>query len=111
MDPISSAIPFTAAARAYGVRPAAAPQGAQPAQKAGPTEPIARIGRPAEPRPASDPSRVVAAHVGPIDLSRDVAQIAGKPTTDGALPLYRHPADRNQAATAVALGRALDVKG
>ena len=108
MDPISSAIPFNAVARAYGVRPAGAPQAVQAAQK---TEPIARIGRPAEPRPAADPSRVVGAQVGPIDLARDVAEVAGKPASDGTLPLYRHPADRNQAATAIALGRALDVKG
>ncbi|MCC5822235.1 MAG: hypothetical protein LAT64_09500 [Phycisphaerales bacterium] len=111
MDPISPAIPFHAAARAYGVRPAAAPQPVQAVQQPTSTEPLARIGRPAEPRPAADPSRVVAAQVAPIDLTRDVAEIAGKPASDGTLPLYRHPADRNQAATAIALGRALDVKG
>jgi hypothetical protein len=119
MDPISANFAFPAsfstsqAARAYGVRPSpavqarAAASGVEPAQR---TEPLARIGQPAQPRPASDPARLVAAQVDPIDLARDVAQVQGRPT-DGALPMYRHPADRNQAATAVALGRSLDIKG
>lgn len=106
MDRISSSIPFPASisqvARAYGVRPAAV---AQPAAQ---TEPLARIGQPKPAGPASDPARLVAAQVGTIDLARDVAQIAGRPTD--AMQLYRHPADRNQAATAVALGRSLDIK-
>jgi len=29
----------------------------------------------------------------------------------GALPFYRHPADRNAAATAVSVGRSLDIQG
>ncbi len=32
------------------------------------------------------------------------------PTRD-AIPMYRHPADRNAAAVAVELGRAIDVRG
>lgn len=117
MDRISSSIPIQAginlAARVYGVRPVSPVQPAQGVQPGGRTEPLARIGQDvaaAAPKPASDPSRLVAARVDPIDLARDVAQIAGRPT-DGALPMYRHPADRNQAATAVALGRSLDIKG
>lgn len=35
---------------------------------------------------------------------------AAKPGAD-AMPLYRHPADANAAATGVALGRTLDVEG
>jgi hypothetical protein len=119
MDPISSAIPIQAgvnlAARLYGVRPVSPVPGVHSVQRglqAGSgTEPLARIGQDVGvSKPDSDPSRLVAARVDPIDLARDVAQIAGRPT-DGALPMYRHPADRNQAATAVALGRALDIKG
>lgn len=114
MDRIASSIPFNFAAQAYGVRPAARPTqtvNAQPVQGAERTEPIARIGQDATPRPAADPSRLVAGKVDPIDLARDVAEIGGRAQASGAYPMYRHPADRNQAATAVALGRSLDVKG
>ena len=115
MDRISS-IPFPTsaaqAARAYGVRPVAAVHPVRPVQTAQRTEPVGRIGI-TDPAPApaiaSDPGRLVAARVEPIDLARDVATITGRPAA-GSLPMYRHPADRNQAATAVALGRALDLK-
>lgn len=119
MDPISSAIPIQAgvnlAARLYGVRPVSPVPGVHSVQRGlhvgASTEPLARIGKDVSvPKPDSDPSRLVAGQVNPIDLARDVVQIAGRPT-DGALPMYRHPADRNQAATGVALGRALDIKG
>lgn len=116
MDRISSSIPFQTgihmAARAYGVRAVSVTPAVQPGQGAARTEPLARIGQPAiaSPKPASDPSRLVAAQVDPIDLSKDVVQISGRPT-DGTLPMYRHPADRNQAATAIALGRSLDIRG
>ena len=115
MDGISSSIPFQPsiqlAARAYGVRASVATKASQPAARTEPMGPIARIGQPVAeaPKPASDPARLVAARVDPIDLARDVAQISGRPA-DGALPMYRHPADRNQAATAVALGRSLDIQ-
>lgn len=59
--------------------------------------------------PASGAGRLVAARVdAPVyfDLPRSPAQ-AGQ----DALPLYRHPADKNAAATAVNVGRALDVTG
>jgi hypothetical protein len=32
-------------------------------------------------------------------------------SASGSLAFYRHPADRNQAATAILAGRTLDVKG
>ena len=32
------------------------------------------------------------------------------PSASGALAFYRHPADRNQAATAILAGRTLDVR-
>jgi hypothetical protein len=73
-------------------------------------------------------------HIGPADADRveltsrtvpakvrnlvagSVAQsvtFQGAPSTPSgaALPLYRHPADANAAATGVALGRTLDVQG
>lgn len=124
MDRISGSIPFPSnamlanrAAQAYGVRPVVkvapvvgmAPT-AQPDQSAR-TDPIGRIGRDSQPRPASDPARLISARVDPIDLAHDVATVEGRPTDAGAFPMYRHPADRNQAATGVALGRSLDVRG
>lgn len=121
MDRISGSIPFPTnafpvnrAAQAYGVRPAAKIAPTAPAVQTRASEqtgPIGRIGRAAEPRPDADPSRLVAARVDAIDLARDVATVEGRPTAGGALPMYRHPADRNQAATAVAIGRSLDVQG
>ncbi len=51
-------------------------------------------------------TRVVAAVVpGGIDFSGETAQ-----PRPASLPLYRHPADRNVAATGVALGRTLDAE-
>ncbi|RMH29636.1 MAG: hypothetical protein D6692_03915 [Planctomycetota bacterium] len=116
MDRVGSSIPFNAAMAAYGrplsVRPAQAAQTARPAER---TEPIAQIGavKPvaSEPRPSANPSRLVAARVDPIDLSRDVDAVGGRATGVNGYPMYRHPADRNQAATGVALGRSLDVQG
>jgi hypothetical protein len=56
--------------------------------------------------PSPGASRMVAATVGGrIDFQEPASQ------TDGALPMYRHPADRNAAATAVNAGRVLDVEG
>jgi len=35
---------------------------------------------------------------------------ASRPTGE-SLPFYKHPADKNAAATAVSVGRSLDVRG
>lgn len=124
MDRVSNSIPFNAAnaSRAYGrpmtVRPlGSAPSvaGAKLSGSAGQNGPIGQI-RPAQAapvgaKPGADPSRLVAARVETIDLSRDVATIQGKPGAAGAYPMYRHPADRNTAATGVEIGRSLDVQG
>ncbi len=67
--------------------------------------PIAKI----EAEPKNDPrlSRLVAGVVsGRIDFSGDA------PTQDSsARAMYRHPADKNAAATAIDAGRMLDVTG
>lgn len=65
--------------------------------------PIAKI----EPEQASGASRLVAGVVkGRIDFSGET------PAPDAtALAMYRHPADKNAAATAVDAGRMLDVTG
>ena len=78
------------------------------------TGPIGRIGQPAAPRPASDPTRLVAAKVDPINLSSDVATISGsKPmmTSAGTYSIHPSAASRNTAATGVAVGRSLDLNG
>ncbi len=81
------------------------------------TAPIGRIGQVQQssaPRPASDPSRLVAAKVDPINLSSDVATINGpKPivTSAGTYSLHPSAASRNTAATGVAVGRGLDLRG
>lgn len=68
--------------------------------------PIARI-EPVARRSTSGVSRLVAGTVGGrIDFSGE--QPAQDPT---ALAMYRHPADRNAAATAVGAGRLIDVTG
>jgi hypothetical protein len=83
-------------ARAYGLGPARAPG-----------------------RPVAAPASGEAAGGGvlPAPVSRLVgAVVPGKvsfagetPMPDGALALYRHPADKNAAATGVHAGRTLDI--
>ena len=78
------------------------------------TSPIGRIGQPSAPRPAADPSRLVAAKVDPINLSSDVATVSGpKPmmTSAGTYSIHPSAASRNTAATGVAVGRSLDLNG
>ena len=105
--PIAPTNPFQIA-RAYGVNQPAAPrmQGAAPVHQ---TDTLST-------RAPLAASRLVAAVVpGKVDF--DAPQTAG--TVGGAggagvdrtMQLYRHPADRNIAATGVTLGRAIDVSG
>lgn len=78
------------------------------------TSPIGRIGQPAVARPAADPSRLVAGKVDPINLSTDVATVSGpKPmmTSAGTYSIHPSAASRNTAATGVAMGRGLDLRG
>lgn len=61
-----------------------------------------------EPRLPGKVGRLVAAVVpGGIDFSGDVP----RPSSGEPLVMYRHPADKNAAATGVAAGRRLDVRG
>lgn len=58
---------------------------------------------------AAGAGRLVAARVNvPVDF--DLARPPAPPV-QGALPLYRHPADKNAAATAVNVGRSIDLTG
>jgi hypothetical protein len=57
-------------------------------------------------KPAQPTSRMVAAQVpGRVNFSGTEPQPTG-PT----LPFYRHPADKNAAATAINAGRSLDIQ-
>ena len=44
-------------------------------------------------------------------VSAPVNFAAGPASAGDALPMYRHPADKNAAATGVSVGRSLDVNG
>ncbi len=123
----SHSIPNTHALRAYAQtlrvqKPLGAPgvTSATPTTPTTPTAatqhtaPIGRIGQPVAPRPAADPTRLVAAKVNPINLSNDVATVSGpKPimTSAGTYSIHPSAAARNTAATGVAVGRGLDLKG
>jgi hypothetical protein len=94
-------------ARAYGVR--TAPPVA-PAVRTAPSEgadAIAKIA-PAQPKATGEVNRLVASVVpGSISFTEDGTAMPKAP----ALPIYAHPADRNAAATGIALGSSIDVSG
>lgn len=79
---------------------------------AAPTPPLRAAKATSAIDPATRPQASAAARLiagttpGRVDFSP-----AAAPQRADALPMYRHPADRNAAATAVALGRAVDVSG
>jgi hypothetical protein len=95
-------IPFhVAKAYAAGPRSATRPDAASPGSPAYPTRADTLV---------SD--RLVAATV-PGRVGFDASGTA-RPTTDApgpALPFYTRPGDKNAAATAIAVGRALDLQG
>lgn len=94
MHPIDASIPFPVSQ----VRPASA-------------RPSVAAAGPAEaPRAARTPERtdrlVGAVVPGGVDFA------SGLPVPTGpAIPMYRHPADRNAAAVAIHAGRMIDVEG
>ena len=68
---------------------------------------------PAAPRPQSklpDAAQRLFAATVPGGITFDDATGTPTPTRD-AIPMYRHPADRNAAAVAIEIGRAIDVRG
>ena len=120
MSEIPPAIPFHLA-RTYG---ASSPTLATGRRTVLPSIPVDAGVRQAPARvPSQIVSRLVAARVaGGIDFVEDAPQPTRSGTsvgaslgtalglgTDAALPFYRHPADKNAAATSIALaGRSLD---
>lgn len=113
MDRISSTN-VNYAIRAYsGTGPVTKPNGSPLPQRADASPTVAKIA-PKGPAPKADPSRLVAASVGPIDLATDVSVLQGvvpKLTAAGTYSIHASAADRNTAATGVNAGRSLDVKG
>lgn len=116
---ISNSIPPTNPfhiARAYGVQPSAQvprTQATGPASAAAAqVSPVAdgnSIGSsgPAAKLPSAAQKLVGARVPGKVDFSGATPMPSAGPT----LSMYRHPADKNAAATAVSVGRSLDVKG
>jgi hypothetical protein len=113
---------FAAAQRAYGAPASARTNQVAPAPGANASAPIAKIGdaiqRPSDsvavqPRTASGTisDRLVAAVVpGRIDFAQDSpVQTRPIPSTANSLPFYRHPADKNSAATRIAISTAIDL--
>ena len=106
IDPNQPALSFAAfnAARAYG--PASA--GAISPARAVPAVRVVGGSEESEQRLPTPAQRLVAAVVpGRVDFSESQPKPLGG--ADASLPLYRHPADKNAAATGVAVGRTLDV--
>ena len=98
---ITGAIPINIA-RAYGVAPA---------KRAAPANPVAQV-RP-EPKvdarePSANVQQLVAARV---DQPVDFAPVRPPASASGAYQLYNRVADKIEAAVAVQIGRAIDVKG
>ena len=94
--------------RAYGVAPSSALRAASPVE---PVNPVTRNeGAPTTARKLpTNIDRLVAGVVpGSIDFTDETARPA---TRSEAIPLYRHPADLNAAATSVNAGRTIDVSG
>lgn len=91
-------------ARAYGVR------ASQPAARVTPNEPADRVGPIAKITPArrNDLAGLVARVVpGSISFTDDGTAMPKAPS----LPMYTRSADRNAAATGIAVGRSIDVTG
>ena len=126
MDRINAAsFPINHALNAYaktpGVQPIVTPTRVRP------VAPIAKIG-PVGAHPSTPAGRrvgdLVAGQVDPINLSTDVNSIAAassagsgatlpsvQATSAGTYSMYPGAADRNLAATGVAVGRSLDIQG
>ncbi|MCW5754198.1 MAG: hypothetical protein KIT24_05745 [Phycisphaeraceae bacterium] len=100
-------IPFHIA-KAYGVAPQARVQPLAKAPSLPPATQEAMLFHPQGGTKANPGvARLVAATVpGRVDFSGDEP----RPSRD-VLSMYRHPADRNAAATGIQAGRMLDVKG
>jgi hypothetical protein len=95
-------------ARAYGV---SAPQSVRPQAPVEPVAPVSRndaSGASVRKRPSNIDRLVGAVVPGRIDFTDEGPRHESR---SEAIPLYRHPADLNAAATNIYAGRSLDVSG
>jgi hypothetical protein len=105
MDPIPASIPFHVA-RAYGL-------GTRPATQ---IEPKPQVSSAAKAASAASVAKLVAATVaGPVrfntvDTNASTPAKSSPAQQADSFPLYRHPADKNAAATSINAGRALDTQ-
>ncbi len=98
-------------AAAYGVTPKARTGAFAPAPTAPATPSIAPTQTDRVDASLTRIRPLVAATVpGKIDFSANAPQQTTG-SANGAMPLYRHPYDKNAAATGVASGKAIDVTG
>lgn len=101
MEAIPPTLPF-ALAKTYGVQPTVR---VRPVSPVVPPPPVQSTHDTAGADART--SRLVAAVVpGGVNFEGDTPQPAAE-----RIPLYRHPADKNAAATAVNLGKVLDTRG
>lgn len=99
-----ASVPFHIA-KAYGLKATTPVRPVQPAVPATPAEPV-RVGDERAGRLSEAGQRLVGGIVpGKIDFS------GAQPAPSASLSIYRHPADKNAAATGVSLGRSVDVSG
>jgi hypothetical protein len=100
-------------ARAYQVMPPRAMQPVAPVRQVAPNRDTATAGAIGAQRPeaSSHAAKPVGRMVAGVVPGR-ISFAGSEPTSAGpALPMYRHPADKNAAATAISVGRSLDIKG
>ena len=86
----------------------------QPTRQPAQTDTIGKITPKKSALNSSSISELVGGKVQAIDLTRDIAQVTGpKPVTTsaGTYTMYPQATDRNLAATNVAIGRSLDLRG
>lgn len=106
----SSTIPFHIA-KAYGVNAnaqASRVQPARPASSVDATQNVQSIDTPRQSLSQAGQSLVAGVVPGRVDFSGETPQPSQVPQS---LQFYRHPADKNAAATSVLLGKRLDING
>ncbi|MEM1330827.1 MAG: hypothetical protein AAGG07_09725 [Planctomycetota bacterium] len=107
IGPSTGSIPFRVA-NAYGVgAPARVAPTAQPTQQPQTADTVSRpaVGGDLDSNAARITRLIGAVVPGRVDFSGET------PRQDASLPLYRHPADKNTAATGVETGRIVDLTG
>jgi len=95
-------------AKAYGLQAAVKPQPVQPVAK---SQAVSSAASPASSATSVRRADSLAAATVPGKVSFDAAPAATRPEAFSPLQMYSRPSDRNAVATAVAVGRTLDIQG